>query len=232
MLLGGNGLLTLGEVTLPAGIAALLVATVPIWLIVIDSLFVTRRIPGPAIWIGVGVGLAGVVLLVKPNRIQQIDLRAAFGVLLASFLWAAGSLCSRYGPHPSSPFLASSQQMLVGGVACLAVGLAIGEANGLHLTVSATLAILWLAGPGSIIGFSAYIYALKVLPTSVVSTYAFANPLIAVALGVLLLGEQLTSQTLISMIAILVSIGMILWSAHRHTSPTPANVAHTKSEST
>src|SRR5437588_10862640 len=133
MLLGGNGLLTVGEVTLPAGVAALLVATVPMWLVVLDAVFVSHRSPTITVWLGLGLGVTGILILAQPTGVQRVDLVAAIGVLLGTILWAAGSLYSRRSPHPTNPFLTSAQQMLIGGLACLAIGFASGEMRSAHI---------------------------------------------------------------------------------------------------
>lgn len=210
MVLGGNGLLSVGEVTLPAGIAALVAAMVPLWLVALDSLLVIRTAPPPVTILGLALGFAGIAFLAKPSSIQHLDLRAIGLVLAAAGFWAAGSLYSKHSAHPASPFLESAQQMLVGGVACLLAGLLTGEARGLHPTWTAAVAIAWLAVPGSVVGFTSYVYALKALPIPTVATYAFVNPLVAVVLSTLLLHERLTSQTLLAMVAILSGVALIL----------------------
>ncbi len=210
MLLGGNGLLTLGEVTLPAGIAALIVATVPLWLIVIDAIFVARAVPAAPTLLGLALGITGIAVLARPTDIQQIDLPATAVVLVASILWAAGSLYGKHAPHPPNAFLATAQQMLAGGAACLLVSLLRGELSTVQVTASGAASVGYLVVFGSIIGLTAYTYALRSLPTAVVSTYALANPVVAVALGALMLGEALTVQTLLATAIILGGIGLIL----------------------
>lgn len=211
MLLGGNGLLSVGEVTLPSGIAALVAATVPLWLVILDSVFVTRNIPPVTTMLGLGVGFAGVAILAAPSSVQRLDVVAIAMVLIAAIFWAAGSLYSKRAPHPASPLLESAQQMLAGGVACLVAGVLTGETGAaLHPTWSTVAAIAWLAVPGSVVAFTAYLYALKSLPTSVVATYAFVNPIVAVAAGALLLRERLTPQTIMAMLVILLGIALIV----------------------
>lgn len=214
MILGGNGLLSVGEVTLPAGIAALVAASVPLWLVVLDSVFVVRRRPPTMTVLGLVLGLAGVAILARPSPVQHLDLTAIGLVFIAAGFWAAGSLYSKRAAKPGSPFLESARQMLAGGIACLLAGLLRGEAGALHPTLSTAAAIAWLALPGSVVGFTSYVYALKMLPTSIVATYAFVSPIVAVVLGTLLLHERLTAPTLTAMVVILFGVALILRPGH------------------
>jgi drug/metabolite transporter (DMT)-like permease len=216
MLLGGNGLLSVGEVTLPAGIAGLVAATLPLWLVVLDALFVTRAVPPAMTIVGLGVGFAGIAVLAAPSSVQHLDLVAVALILIGAVFWAAGSLVSKRSPHPGNPFLESAQQMLAGGIACLLAGALTGEAGAaLHPTWSTVAAIAWLAIPCGVIAFTAYVYALKALPTSIVATYAFVTPMVGVAGGALLLNERLTAQTITAMLVILLGVGLILWGRRR-----------------
>jgi drug/metabolite transporter (DMT)-like permease len=215
---GGNGLVSIGERTLPAGIAALLVATVPLWLVVFEA-FRRRRMIGPWIAAGLLLGMAGVAVLVDPTASQRIDLPAAGIVLLASASWAAGSLYSRTAPQPGQVFLGTAMQLLMGGLIMIAVGSITGEWAHFHLsqlTPAALLAIGWLAVPGSIVAFTAYIYSLKALPTSTVSTYAYVNPIVAVLIGWPLLGEKPSFQTAVAGAIIVAAVALILRAGKTH----------------
>lgn len=209
MLLGANGLLSIAEVTLPAGIAAVTAATAVLWLVIFDAAML-RTMPRAMTIVGLGLGLAGIVILAKPGSVQPAELFAIALILLGGIFWAAGSLYSRRASHPASPFLESAQQMLAGGTLCLLAGVLTGEAGALHPTWSTVAAIAWLAIPGSVIGFTSYIYALKLLPASTVATYAFANPIVAVIAGTLLLHEAMTGRTLLAMVVILAGVALIL----------------------
>jgi len=216
MLLGGNGLLSVGEVTLPAGVAALVAATLPMWLVVLDAVFVTRAIPPAMTILGLVVGFAGIAILAAPSSVQHLDLVAIALILIGAVFWAAGSLYSKRSSHPGRPFLESAQQMLAGGIACLVAGVLIGEAGaGLHPTWSMVVAIAWLAVPCGVIAFTAYIYALKALPTSVVATYGFVTPVVAVIGGAVLLDERLTIQTIMAMIVIVLGVAIIVLARRR-----------------
>jgi drug/metabolite transporter (DMT)-like permease len=215
---GGNGLVSIGERTLPAGIAALLVATVPLWLVVFEAAR-RRRMIGPWVAAGLLLGLAGVAVLVDPTASQRIDLPAAGLVLLASASWAAGSLYSRTAPQPRQVFLGTAMQMLAGGLIMIAVGSITGEWAHLHvsqLSPATLLAIGWLVVPGSIVAFTAYIYALKALPTSTVSTYAYVNPIVAVLIGWPLLGERPSIQTAAAGAIIVAAVALILRAGKTH----------------
>lgn len=209
LLLGGNGGVTLGELTLPSGIASLLVAAVPFWLVLIDAVS-ERRLVNPLVVSGLIVGWLGIVLLVRPGGGQSVDPRGAAFVFAAGIMWAAGSIYSRTAPQAQPALRGIALQMLAGGAWLALGGIVTGELSQLRWSTEAALAILWLSGPGAAIGFSAYIYALKLLPTATVSTYAFVNPVIAVLLGWSLLHEQITRQMLLAMLVTVLGVGLIL----------------------
>lgn len=199
MLVGGNGLVSWAEKTVPSGIAALMVGTVPIWLVALDRIFGKAKPGWPAI-VGILVGFVGVTILVRPTDAQSIDLVGAGALLLAPLFWAIGSLYSRTAPLPSNPLKATAVEMLFGGVWLAALGALVGELSDLNLasvSLRSMMGLLWLIGPGSLIGFAAYNYALMKLPTPTVGTYAYVNPVVAVFLGWLLLAEEITVQTII-----------------------------------
>ncbi len=209
MLLGANGLLSVAEVTLPAGIAAVAAASVVLWLVIFDAV-IRRSMPRALTIVGLTLGLAGIVILARPGSIQPAELGAIGLILIGGVFWAAGSLYSRRAPHPGNPFLESQRQMLVGGILCLLAGLLTGEAGAVHPSWSSVAAIAWLAIPASVIGFTSYIYALKQLPASTVASYAFANPIVATVAGILLLQEGLTGQTVLAMVVTLAGVALIL----------------------
>ena len=218
MLFGGNGLLTVGEQTVPAGVAALLVATVPLWLVAMDAV-VSRRMIRLAVAAGLVLGLTGIVVLVHPTASQRLNTGSVALVLLGSACWAAGSLYSRTAPAPSQPFLATSMQMLAGALVIFAAATVTGEWADLHiahLSGNTLLALLWLILPGSVVGLTAYIYALRALPTASVSTYAFVNPIVAVLIAWPLLGERPTVQTAVAGAIIVASVALILHAGARH----------------
>lgn len=214
MLAGGNGLVAVAETRIPGGVAALLVATVPIWALLIDAL-VNRTWIRPAAILAILLGLAGVVVLVRPTPSLHLDLVGAGIVLLGGVFWAAGSVHSRGPDAPRNPFLAASMQMLAAGVFLLLAGLITGEAGQVHLDRigwSGVLALVWLIVGGSLAGYSCFLIALRLLPLAVASTYAFVNPLIAVLIGFAFFGEPLNVQVGIAAFCTVAAIAVLLLS--------------------
>ena len=211
LLLGANGLVSWAELRVPSGMAALMIATVPLWMAVLGV--VVNRAAGPGVvgWAGVALGLAGVALLAGPGSGGRLQPLFAAALLLSSLLWAAGSLYSRSAPLPKSLLQASALEMLAGGLGLLALGAATGELRLLHLQLvgpSALLAFGWLVVGGSLLGYSCYVFALASLPTTTVATYAYVNPLVAIVLGWLILGQGLTLGTVAA--AGLITLGVAL----------------------
>jgi drug/metabolite transporter (DMT)-like permease len=193
LLCGGNGGLTIGETTLPSGFAAVLVATVPLWTVVFAWLLQRQRVTGSAA-AGLVVGLGGVGVLVGAGA-PAGRLTGVITVLGAAAAWGLGSVLSHRLEMPSHAMIAAAIEMLVGGTVLLAAAACSGEFSRIHWSaVPATswLALAYLIGPGSILAFTAYGYALAHLPVTTVATYAYVNPVVAVLAGILLLGEQVT----------------------------------------
>jgi len=197
LLLVANGAVGIGEQTVPSGLAALLVATVPLWLLSIDAVLNHTRL-GLAPLAGLALGLAGVGLLSSfGDRSGGISVVGVVVILAAAFAWALGTVMARRVTLPSSPALASGMQLLCGGVVLLILGT--GEFGSLWLAQisgRSWLALGYLIVMGSIVAFSAYGIAIRTLPTATVATYAYVNPVIAVLLGTLILNERLTPAIL------------------------------------
>jgi drug/metabolite transporter (DMT)-like permease len=207
----GNGGITWAEQRVDSGVAALLVATMPLWLALFDRLVYGTRLP-PAGVVGLVVGLGGVALLVGPGG-GGTDLVGGLVCVAAAAAWAAGSLYSRRAPLPSQPLLASGMEMLAGGALLAVAGLVAGEAGRVHpaqVSAASALALAYLVVVGSIVAFSAFHWLLRNAPTSTVSTYAYVNPVVAVLLGAAFLGEPMTLRTLIAGLAIVVSVVLIV----------------------
>jgi drug/metabolite transporter (DMT)-like permease len=195
LLLVANGAVGVGEQTVPSGLAALLVATVPLWLLGIDAMLNHARL-GRAPLAGLAVGLVGVGLLSGlGGGSRPVSAVGVIIILVAAFTWALGTIMTRRVTLPSSPALASGMELLCGGVGLLVLSAATGEFGSVHLAQVSSrswLALGYLIVFGSIIAFSAYGIAVRALPTPIVATYAYVNPVIAVLLGTLILNERLT----------------------------------------
>jgi drug/metabolite transporter (DMT)-like permease len=210
----GNGVVVWAETRIASGVAALLVATVPLWMVLIPWM---RGGPRPRLLIsaGIALGLGGLGVLVGPGAVQGtsgIDLYAAGGLMLASLAWASGSIYARRAPLPRSPLLTAGLEMFVGGIALLIAGLLTGEVYGFHLAVVSPrswLAILYLVIFGSLLGFTAYSWLLGVAAPSRVSTYAYVNPVVAVLLGWAIAGESITPRVAIAAAIIIGAVALI-----------------------
>lgn len=205
LLAGGNGGVTWAERTVPSGIAALVIGSVPLWFSLIDWLRPGGTRPGARIWIGIVIGFVGIAWLALPGgRVdggRAVD-PAGLAVLLAACItWAAGSIYARQTARPGSPWLGVATQMLCGGLVLL-IGAAIaGEFPRIELeriSGRSLAAMVYLIVVGSWIGFSAYIWLLKHSSPAKISSYAYVNPVVAVFLGWAVLGEPITARTLMA----------------------------------
>ncbi|TMD59987.1 MAG: multidrug transporter [Chloroflexi bacterium] len=214
LLLLGNGLVSIAERTVPSGVAAVIVATVPLDVVLLQWLTMRRR-PAASIFGAIVIGLAGVALLIGPAGFagsERIDLFGSLLLVVASVAWAAGSLYSSRAAVPSTPILATAMQQLAGGALLLVAGAAMGELGALDastFTPRSIVALLYLIVFGSLVAFTAYIWLLRNVPPAVVSTYAFVNPMVAVFLGWAIAGEEITARTIIASAIIVVAVAII-----------------------
>jgi drug/metabolite transporter (DMT)-like permease len=206
LLLGGNGGVVLAELFIPTGVAAVLVATVPIWLAVFDSI-VTRQRPSGLVVGGLVAGIAGVIVLLVPvegfGDLNPLGIGLVLGGAIA---WSLGSLYARYNPLPRSALLGTGMEMLLGGLALVVGGVLLGEVGRTDVadfSAASVVAFLYLVVFGSIVAFTAYTWLLANVPVSTVATYAYVNPVVAVALGALFYAEPITPRTLIAAALIL-----------------------------
>jgi drug/metabolite transporter (DMT)-like permease len=212
----GNGGVTVAEKSIDSGLAAVLVATVPLWIILFAVPLQRQRVSRPAA-AGLATGLIGVAVLVGGGSARG-HLSGVVIVLVAAAAWGLGSVLSRRLSLPRRALLGASMEMLTGGVILLIVALFSGELGQTHwgnVSLSAWLALAWLVIPGSIIAFTAYGYALAQLPLSTVSTYAYVNPVVAVVLGVLLLSEKLTLREALGALLVVASVAVTLYQPGR-----------------
>jgi drug/metabolite transporter (DMT)-like permease len=216
LLLGGNGGVTFAEQYVPSGTAALLVATVPVFLTVFA--WATKLGPRPSVMVSVGLllGLLGVSILSRPSPQPTVSPGNQFhwyvgiiALLVAAAVWAWGSLYSRKAAHPSSPIVGAGIQMICGGALLLLVSISTGEAGRVDLgrvTAESFLAWLYIVVFGAIIAFTAYIWLTRVISPALLGTYAFVNPVVAVLLGWAIAGEQLDSRTISGAAVIVVAV--------------------------
>lgn len=224
LLVGGNGGVILAEQYAPTGIVALLVATAPLWMAVLDRLIFGRRLPALAVF-GLVIGFAGVGFLIGapgPGRIKVIGAALA---LAAPICWATGSVLTRHVRLPKRPLVSAAMEMLWAGLIFGVVSVATGELGRLHVhnvTTTSLVALAYLIVFGSLVGFSAYVWLLRAAPLSLVSTYAYVNPVVAVILGSIFLGEEINLRTVLAGGIILTAVALIVIARNRASAATPA----------
>jgi drug/metabolite transporter (DMT)-like permease len=211
LIFGGNGFVVLAERTVPSGLTALIVASVPLWIVIL------RRIAGDRIhlstFIGVAVGFAGVAFLVVPRGASGADLTGILILLVATVSWALGTFLSPRLRMPKNGLLSTGIQQLSGGIVLLAAGTAMGELAHLEPSKWSTgslLAMGYLVVFGSLVAFTAYSWLLQNAPVSLVATYAYVNPVVAVALGALILAEPVTPSILAGAAIIVATVAFIV----------------------
>ena len=221
LLAGGNSAVVWAEQFTPSGIASIFVVTVALWMAFFDAI-----VPGGPgrlslrVIAGLLVGLAGTMLLVgaNPRAFLQADLRGPVALTLASASWAFGSVYYKRRHPDVNPYVGAAIQMIASGAAVALLGLLAGEAHGLHPTATGLVALGYLVVFGSIVGYTAYTYALRHASATAVGTYAYVNPPIAVLLGRVFLGEPIGARTVVAMVLIL---GAVLWIQLAHRVPAP-----------
>jgi drug/metabolite transporter (DMT)-like permease len=210
LLLFGNGGVAIAQESIDTGTVALIVGSVPLWLAVLDRVFLGQRL-APAAVVGLVVGFGGVALLA--GGAGGGSAIGALVVLVGSLAWAAGSLYARSAAVPARPLAGAALQMLCGGVLLGLAGLVRGEAAEVELGAisgESAAALAYLIVIGSLVGFSAYVWLLRNAPTSLVGTYAYVNPVVAVALGTLVLDEPLGARVVLGGGAILAAVILIV----------------------
>ena len=215
LILGGTALVGWAELAVPSGITSLILASNPLWMALCEGL-ASRRAPSRRVVAGLLVGLGGLAILIGPALVtpgQRANLLGVGALLLASLAWTVGALYSRRGPRGESPARVTGMQMIAGGMLSLVVGLAVGEHRQLSLaavTPTSVAAIAYLIVFGALIGFSAYLWLMRVSTPSRVATHAYVNPVVAVLLGWAMLGETVTARTAVAMVVIVAAVVLIV----------------------
>ena len=216
LLFGGNGMLSWAEQNVPSGVAALLIGAVPLWMTLIEALRPRGVRPNFLGVIGLVVGFGGIVLLVSPSLTgggnAELPLLGITILMVAALSWSLGSIYSRHANLPSSSLLGTGMEMLTGGIGCYLAGTLAGEWKLLQLSnvsVRSWLGLIYLIIFGSMITYSAYTWLLRAAPVSLVSTYAYVNPLVAILLGSLFAQEVLNARILIAALVIIGSVVVI-----------------------
>lgn len=225
LLVGGQYGTVLAERSIPSGLAALIVALVPLWIALAESALPDMRRPGPLGWVGLVVGFAGLGILIAP-RLSEVsgsagELAGIATQVLGTWLWTTGSIVSKRHPVQVDPMVSTAYQMFAAGGVLLALGTVLGEWPALELTPKGVGAIAYLTIVGSCVGFMAFVYALSHLPASKVMTYAYVNPVIAVFAGWgagrigLVPAEPITVATLVGMAVIVAGVALAIASPTR-----------------
>jgi len=222
LLLAGNGGVVWAEQHVGSGLAALLISTEPLWIVLLVWLRTGRKRPDWRVMTGLALGFAGLVLLVRPSGSGSVSLIGVAALVLASLCWAWGSLYGQRAPLPSSPLATTGMQMLAGGAWLLLASTLAGEPA--RFTVAAVsakslLSLGYLTVFGAIVAFTAYVWLMRVAPPVLVSTYAYVNPVVAVLLGWLFAGEPLTGKTLGAAAVILTGVALITSAQGRRAAP-------------
>lgn len=214
LLLGGNGFVVIAEQHIPSSIAAIIISTVPLWMIVIGWMMKIQTKPNKSTLIGTVLGFVGVAILMYPSHQENLhfDTGGLLFTLLAAILWSLGSIYSQKAILPSSTMLSTAMQMLTGGAVLVIVGTLTGEWN--HLNPAAfssrsLMALLYLIFVGSLLGFSAYVWLLKNVSPYLASTYAFVNPIVALFLGYFFADEVMSIKSLFATVLIISAVIMI-----------------------
>jgi len=222
---GGMGMVAYGEQTVPSGIAAILIAMMPVWVAVLGGIFYGERLPRLAI-MGVVVGFVGVAILVGPSALGSAGAFDPIGIaaiLLSPIAWSTGSLfASHRAVLPKRPLVATGLQMLLGGLVLAAMAVATGELTTFDagaISRSSFMALIYLTVVGSLLAFTAYGWLLRVAPLPLVSTYAYVNPVVAVILGSLILGETVDARTVIAGAIIISAVVLIVTARGRMRTP-------------
>jgi len=227
LLAGGNVGLIFGEKTLPSGFSSLVMAGIPLYVVLIEMLLPKGETLPARGWWGIGLGFAGLVVLVWPSLRTGFAhdrglLIALMALLGAGFSWAIGSVYSRRIRLPLNSFVAASWQMLIAGLFCTLLGTALGQWPQFHVTAASIGSLAYLVTGGSLLGYSGFVYLIEHMPVAKVSSYAYVNPVIAVLLGILVLHERPQPVEYIGMVVILCAVFLMTTARVKNTFSDPA----------
>ncbi|MEV4376521.1 EamA family transporter [Streptosporangium sp. NPDC049644] len=221
LLNGGNGMVAVAEQHISSGLAALLVASTPLWLVIFRVLFRDR--PQVLTLAGVLIGFGGVAVLSLTGGGSAADSTGIVIILLASLSWSVGSFLTSRIPMPANPFTASAVEMAAGGVGLALTATVVGEHVDLaDVSTRSWIALAYLIMVGSLVGFTAYVWLLNNAPISLVSTYAYVNPVVAVVLGALVLSEEVTGSMIAGGLVIVLGVALVV-STERRRKPEPVS---------
>jgi len=220
MLFFGTGTLVWVEQYLPTGVAAIIISTVPLWFVLIDKRNWKLNFSSRSIILGLMIGFAGVILLFSGKNAfsfsgDKMKMISFIVMLVGSLFWAAGSLYSKYSTTEGSTTIKAAIQMLAAGLLFLLAGLVLGEHHNLNvsnISVQSWASLIYLITMGSLVGYMSYVWLLSVKPPALVGTYAYVNPVVAVFLGWLIVGEPITSQQLMALAIILGGVILVSFS--------------------
>jgi drug/metabolite transporter (DMT)-like permease len=225
---GGNGLVVLAERTIPSGIAALIIALVPLWMALVDRVLLRHRV-GAITVLGLVLGFGGAALLIGGTVFDDgAPLSGMLVCVAATLSWTSGSLYSRNAPLPTRPLVGAGMEMMIGGAVLVVLGAARGEVPLIALedfSGRSLLALAYLVTFGSWVGYTSYVWLLRNARTSLVSTYAYVNPVVAVFLGWLILDEAITVRTVLAGVVIVVAVAIIISTGGTARRDEPAVVA-------
>jgi drug/metabolite transporter (DMT)-like permease len=236
LLLGGNGLVSWAEQRVVSGVAALLIGGTPMMIVLVDWVRPGGGRPAWRTLVGIAIGFLGIAFLISPAEFlgagEGVDLIGAGAVVFASLFWAIGSIYGRERSDqlPGSPLLSTSMEMLAGGAGLIVIGTLTGEWGRVDLSAvkpEALIGLGYLIFFGSLVAYSAYTWLLRVAPISMVSTYAYVNPLVAVLLGAAFANEPLTLRVLGAAVFILGAVALIN-TARPQVKPAPAQTMETR----
>jgi drug/metabolite transporter (DMT)-like permease len=225
---GCHGVLAFAQQTVPSGVAAIILATIPFWILLIDFTFPQAKRPSPYTLMALTPGFAGVTIVAWQNAGQNgVSVRPIVWLLAAALSWSIATVLSRRTSSGASSMLVSGLQLTIGGGVLLAISLIAGEMSGFSprdVSTISLVAVAYLIIAGSVIGFAAYHWLLNNVSTSLVSTYTFINPIVAVLLGTMILGEPISIPMLLGACLVIASV-IVMWRAEhaetcsRHPGP-------------